>query len=176
MYTLTYKYLLLLFKNIVFSGESDILDLFVKDEKSIRKNLDLNAPTIIVIPAVITADLFVDSAFILDWLKLIGSTNNRNVILIDINGLANQNYGCIARILAPQIADYLAIVIQTLIHRCGVSQNDLWICGHSIGAHLAALTSERIPNKIPVCFGIYIIYSSISLLDVLSIQFKYHYL
>lgn len=135
----------------IFSGETEIREL--QNLANIRNNIDLNAPISIIIQDIISPDLLADNEINVNLAKGVASYYNRNVILVNLDAITNQNYGCIANVIAPKVADYLADVILSLLQICRIDWNTLWIGGHGIGAHIAGLTSDRLPIKVKVCWG-----------------------
>lgn len=119
--------------------------------KSVCKNLDPNAPIGIIIPGY-TTEFFPDHGNIYTWATTLNSDLKANIIIVDWIKLSIKSYGCIATYIAPKIADYVAYVIEILAKKYQF-HHIKWIFGHSAGAHIAGLASERLPKKLHVCFG-----------------------
>lgn len=134
-----------------FSGDSIVRTLTCLGDA--RLNIDPNAPLSIIVPAIIDNDLLVDDENIVNLARGVVNHYGRNVIIADISAFSTQNYGCIATLIAPKVAEYLAGVILALEQIGVVRCQDVWVGGHGVGAHIAGLTSERLPQKIKVCWG-----------------------
>lgn len=88
------------------------------------------------------------------WAVTVSASYQANMIVYDWSKLSFKDYKCVVKYIVPKVADYIAHVIHILHKKYGFKYNKYLIGGHGVGGHLTGLVSERLPRKLPICFGI----------------------
>ncbi|GLH00072.1 Phospholipase A1 VesT1.02 [Gryllus bimaculatus] len=122
------------------SNPSSAQNIVVGDDSSAR-NFNPNNPTRFVIHG------WVSSATTLRDIRraYINSGKQYNVVMVDWSGTAASLYN-IAKARTVSVGEYLAKAIKYLQSSRGLNLNDVYIIGHSLGAHIAGIAGDRLGN------------------------------
>lgn len=117
-----------------------------------EENLDATASIAIAVVGYNTT-FNVDSGESSVWARMISTSMDVNVIVFDWTQLAFESYLCLALLVTPACAKYLADVVTALKGHHGIPHENITFCGYSLGAQLIGLASEQLPEKINKCLG-----------------------
>ncbi|XP_058122859.1 phospholipase A1-like [Anopheles ziemanni] len=87
--------------------------------------------------------------------KALLEQDNKNVIAVDWEKGASTLLYPVARYRVPKVADVVAALIDNLVSGYGLDINRVGIIGHSLGAHIAGITAQRVRSgKIAYIVGL----------------------